>query len=62
MPFGLLVRVNNHFQSMIFGGVLVRDGTVETFQWVFTGFTRMMGDKHPQTVLTGEQKNDVFKI
>lgn len=33
MPFGLFVGVNNHFQSVIFGGVLVRDETVETFTW-----------------------------
>jgi hypothetical protein len=25
MPFGLFVGVNNHFQSIIFGGVMMRD-------------------------------------
>lgn len=53
-PFGLFVGVNNNFQSVIFGGVLIGDETAETFEWVFSEFIRMMGDKHPQTLLTGE--------
>ena len=36
MPFDLFVGVNNHFQSIILAGVLVRDEKVETFEWVFT--------------------------
>ena len=35
MRFGLFVAVNNHFQSIILAGVLVRDEKVETFEWVF---------------------------
>ena len=45
MPFGLFVGVNSHFQSVIFGGVLVRDETMETFERVFIKFICMMGGK-----------------
>lgn len=32
MPFGLFVGVNNHFQSIIFGGVMMRDEKQESFE------------------------------
>ena len=33
MPFGLFVGVNNHYQSIILAGVLMRDEQEESFEW-----------------------------
>lgn len=54
MPFGLFVGVNNHFQSIILGGVFMRHEAAENFQWVFTEFLALMGGKHPVTILTDQ--------
>ena len=54
MPFGLFVGVNNHFQSVLLGRVLMTDEKIETFRWIFKEFTRLMGGKEPVTILTGE--------
>lgn len=54
MPFGLFVGVNNHYQSVILGGVLMRHETVESFKWVFHEFVTLMGGKAPSTILTGQ--------
>jgi hypothetical protein len=53
MPFGIFVGVNNHFQSILFAGVLLTDERTETFEWVFKEFVNLMGGKPPVTILTG---------
>ncbi|PNT67082.1 hypothetical protein BRADI_3g20427v3, partial [Brachypodium distachyon] len=61
MPFGLFVGVNNHFQSIIFSGVLMRQETIESFEWIFREFTSLMGGKPPVTILTGFIVNSTHK-
>jgi hypothetical protein len=54
MPFGLFVGVNNHFQSVVFAGVLMTHETTDAFKWVFSTFARLMGNVAPKTILTGK--------
>jgi hypothetical protein len=53
MPFGLFVGVNNHFQSVLYASVLMRDEKIESFEWVFKEFVKMRRGKRPVTILTG---------
>ena len=55
MPFSLFIGVNNHYQSIVLGGVLMRNETIESFKWVFSEFVRLMGGKQPLTILTGKE-------
>ncbi|PNT61138.1 hypothetical protein BRADI_5g10831v3 [Brachypodium distachyon] len=58
MSFRLFVGVNNHFQTVVLGGVLMRDEKVESFKWVFAEFMRMIGgkDNHLKTILTDQAR------
>jgi hypothetical protein len=55
LPFGIFVGVNNHFQSIIFGGVLLAHERTEDFEWTFRNFTEIMDGKLPETILIGKQ-------
>uniref|UniRef100_A0A0A9GEA7 Protein FAR1-RELATED SEQUENCE n=1 Tax=Arundo donax TaxID=35708 RepID=A0A0A9GEA7_ARUDO len=54
MPFGMFVGVNNHFQSVIFAGVLLTSEETASFAWAFEAFVEMMGGKAPVTMLTDQ--------
>ena len=53
-PFGLLVGVNNHKKTTIFGAALLYDETAESFVWLFNTFLTAMSGKKPKTILTDE--------
>jgi len=52
--FGLLVGVNNHKKTTIFGAALLYDETTESFVWLFNTFLTATSGKKPQTILTDE--------
>ena len=54
LPFGIFVGVNNHFQSIVFGGVLLISEKAEDFEWAFRCFLEVMGGVAPSTMLTGK--------
>jgi zinc finger SWIM domain-containing protein 3 len=53
-PFGLIVGVNNHKKTVVFGAALLYDETAESFRWLFQTFLKVMSGKHPWTILTDE--------
>jgi len=59
MPFGLFVGVSNHFQSVIFGGVLLTTESALDFEWAFSTFVSIMGGKYPRTILTGTTLSNI---
>ncbi|SPT19974.1 unnamed protein product [Triticum aestivum] len=53
-PFGLIVGVNNHKKTTVFGATLVYDEIAKSFGWLFRTFLTAMSGKHPRTILTDE--------
>ena len=41
-PFGLIVGVNNHKKTTVFGATLLYDETAESFGWLFRTFLTAM--------------------
>lgn len=48
MPFGI------YFQTCVFGCVLLREETIESFKWLFNKFTKATNGKEPKSILTGK--------
>jgi len=54
MPFALIIGVNHHRQSILFGCALIRDEKVKSFIWVFRTWLEAMFDHHPISILTDQ--------
>lgn len=67
LPFAPFVGITGHAQTCIFACAFLQNETKETFRWVFETFLESMGGKHPQTIITDQDKamksaiEEVFK-
>ena len=55
MPVGMFIGVNNHYQCCVFGCVVLREETVESFEWAYETFLSSVDNKVPKTFLTGKK-------
>ncbi|KAL3701764.1 hypothetical protein R1sor_019787 [Riccia sorocarpa] len=55
MPFGCFVAVNNHGQSVVLGGTLMRSETSESFQWIFQAWCTGIG-RTPDSIMTDQDR------
>lgn len=56
LPFAPFVGITGHAQTCLFGCAFLSDETTDTFRWVFETFLESMGNKHPQTIITDQDK------
>ncbi|KAJ3684859.1 hypothetical protein LUZ61_014023 [Rhynchospora tenuis] len=54
LVFGVFVGFNHFREIVIFGVALMCDQTKESFEWVFTKFLEVHGDKKPITIFTNQ--------
>ncbi|GAB4850821.1 hypothetical protein Ancab_039917 [Ancistrocladus abbreviatus] len=54
MLLGLWVGVDNHGMACLFGCVLLRDETIQSFAWALKTFLSFVRRKAPQTILTDQ--------
>jgi hypothetical protein len=55
-PLVILVEVNHHMQTTIFGCALLVDETVKTYIWVLKTLIGAMNNKMPMSVVTDGDK------
>ncbi|KAL3686526.1 hypothetical protein R1sor_009100 [Riccia sorocarpa] len=53
MPFGCFAAVNNHGQSVVLGGTVMRSETSESFQWIFSSWCKSI-NRIPDSILTDQ--------
>jgi hypothetical protein len=56
LPFVLLVGVNHHHQTIIFGSALLSGETEEAYTWLLQSFHEGMNNKSPVSVVTDGDK------
>ena len=56
LPFAPIVGVSQHGHTYLFACALIVNECAETFKWVFTEFICAMGGKHPQTIITDQDR------
>ncbi|XP_024019304.1 protein FAR1-RELATED SEQUENCE 5-like [Morus notabilis] len=64
-PLLLLVGVNNHWRTIVFGIALLLDETVDTFVWVLQMFLQGMNNWKPKVVVTdgdNAMKNAIAQV
>lgn len=61
MPFAPFTGVNQHLQSILFGGPLLEDETTEMFVWLFSQFRRCMFNR-PPTAIIKDQDAAICKV
>ncbi|XP_074374267.1 protein FAR1-RELATED SEQUENCE 5-like [Apium graveolens] len=67
MPFVPFTGVNHHYQSVIFGFVLMQDEHTSTFEWILRTWLEGVGNNPPLTIITDQDqamtdfKNCIYK-
>ncbi|XP_074377988.1 protein FAR1-RELATED SEQUENCE 5-like [Apium graveolens] len=56
MSFVPFTEVNHHYQSVIFGFVLMRDEHASTFEWILRSWLAGVGNKPPLTIITDQDQ------
>ncbi|XP_075674731.1 protein FAR1-RELATED SEQUENCE 5-like [Castanea sativa] len=53
-PLGVFLGLNHHRETIVFGGALLYDETIESFVWLFETFLEAMSEKKPITIFTDQ--------
>ena len=54
MPLGVFLGLNHHRETVVFGGALLYDETIESLVWLFEIFLEAMSEKKPITIFTDQ--------
>ena len=53
-PPGIFLGLNHHRETVVFGGTLLYDETIESFVWLFETFLEAMSEKKPITIFINQ--------